>query len=850
MICRMAQARQAFAKYCKHLFQAPQVALEKKTALLLPLVLSILQYAMSTWNNFSQKTCLKVSSQLISLYKALLRTEFSRERILTMSHDEVLARVQLPSLEIMMHVARLRHFGLLMISGPGPLWALLEHEMNWMSLTQQSLNWMYAQIRSTIPFASPADDWASWENVILHQPGKWKGWLKRAQTHAVLQHLNQWSMRFWHCVILEKLQARGLRPDWLDRSKELPPASEHLCGPCRRRFANHAAWAVHSFKDHSRVNFLRYFVQGTVCTACAKEFWSTVRLHRHLKYQTSCAEYYRSHFEPGDPVPGLNSRAQLRTEPPLLAPPIDTAAAQEHPRRPCIENPEDKPHEQLLDDLISLIQEPLDSRDDFSSTGTMWSVISDIKMAMLSYPMPLSQIWCTWVSFAKDWRTVLPDEFSDEHAPIWKHVVEVVGWRFCAQWLVPLSDNGETSAAGTEAAFEWLMNDPPIVFEPWERDPPAAPAERFIVHLFSGRRRTSDLQESLEQVPSPPGVILHVISVDIIFGAKANLLEKKARQKWLGIFAAGLVVAYFAAPPCETWTEARYNPLPGCKIRPLRSAAEPWGLTSLSLRELRQIIVSNMLMILALLCFVIQQCFEAFGMVEHPALPKDPARPSIWATRLWKCLERECTTLLTIRQGLYGAASSKPTNLAFTPARPWIGQVLAEFRTTEVVPRELSIGLAADGSFKTAKLKEYPGALNKGLAAVFARWQHELPVRDSVPLPSDVLELLSQFEVAIDSEMGPDFVPPAARLINTAWVSPRAYALYKLEEKMCRQRNSLSLSVILVQRFWGLLMFDKSQELLYRGVPSGRTLTLLAASYECDTQVPAGTYEVGSGCHR
>ena len=29
----------------------------------------------------------------------------------------------------------------------------------------------------------------------------------------------------------------------------------------------------------------------------------------------------------------------------------------------------------------------------------------------------------------------------------------------------------------------------------------------------------------------------------------------------------------------------------------------------------------------------------------------------------------------------------------------------------------------------------------------------------------------------------------------------------------------------------------------YRGLPSGRTLTLLAAAYECDTEVKAGTYQ-------
>eukprot|EP00438_Fugacium_kawagutii_P007879 Skav213954 [mRNA] locus=scaffold1979:178458:186567:- [translate_table: standard] len=38
-------------------------------------------------------------------------------------------------------------------------------------------------------------------------------------------------------------------------------------------------------------------------------------------------------------------------------------------------------------------------------------------------------------------------------------------------------------------------------------------------------------------------------------------------------------------------------------------------------------------------------------------------------------------------------------------------------------------------------------------------------------------------------------------------------------------------------------ILDTFLRLMYRGIPSGRTLTLLAASYECDTDVPAGTYQ-------
>ncbi len=66
------------------------------------------------------------------------------------------------------------------------------------------------------------------------------------------------------------------------------------------------------------------------------------------------------------------------------------------------------------------------------------------------------------------------------------------------------------------------------------------------------------------------------------------------------------MVAFLAGPPCETWSRARFQALdPESNFgkkgpRPLRSATELWGLPSLQLRQLMQILFGNTLLTFAI----------------------------------------------------------------------------------------------------------------------------------------------------------------------------------------------------------------------------------------------------------
>ena len=228
------------------------------------------------------------------------------------------------------------------------------------------------------------------------------------------------------------------------------------------------------------------------------------------------------------------------------------------------------------------------------------------------------------------------------------------------------------------------------------------------------------------------------------------------------------MLGFFGGPPCETWSEARFTPLEGSKVRPVRAIEDPWGKPACSVREMRQVFVANIFMFFCLICFLLQMRYHYFGMLEHPAPSRRTDRPSIWRTDIWQLIERfDCVRVL-IHQGLFGAPSPKPTCLAFTPARDWIYEVLQAHRSQLEMPTEISIGKDSSGVYKTSRLKEYPGPLNRALGAIFGRWHSEVLLcsDEQKPLPPDIAHLFVQLEVEADAVVGPDYVPPKSRIIS------------------------------------------------------------------------------------
>ena len=105
-----------------------------------------------------------------------------------------------------------------------------------------------------------------------------------------------------------------------------------------------------------------------------------------------------------------------------------------------------------------------------------------------------------------------------------------------------------------------------------------------------------------------------------------DLTCAKQVQFWQVAIRSRRVAAMVGGPPCETFTAARFADLPTepgdmCPARgptPLRSRANLWGLDCLTPQQMRQVLVSNMLMFSTLLLFVECILADCMAIVKHP----------------------------------------------------------------------------------------------------------------------------------------------------------------------------------------------------------------------------------------
>ena len=172
------------------------------------------------------------------------------------------------------------------------------------------------------------------------------------------------------------------------------------------------------------------------------------------------------------------------------------------------------------------------------------------------------------------------------------------------------------------------------------------------------------------------------------------------------------------------------------------------------LREIRDIILGNVLLLFALDVLLLQLLLGRICVIEHPAPGTDRVKQaaSIWHLQVMKQLQRfPGIQEIMVFQGHFGAISPKPTHFAVSNAPE--AQVLIDgCRTTTVLPQALEMGKTKDNTtFNTSQLKEYPEGLSRGLAAIALHWLHQHGTTDVVqshdPLAPEYQELIQPFRV-------------------------------------------------------------------------------------------------------
>ena len=237
------------------------------------------------------------------------------------------------------------------------------------------------------------------------------------------------------------------------------------------------------------------------------------------------------------------------------------------------------------------------------------------------------------------------------------------------------------------------------------------------------------------------------IVIDKDLGDIASL---ETQRFWLDAIRCGYAVAMLSGPPCCTWSVARgKEPAGGCRggrpgPRVIRTAAALWGLPSVSVREMCQLMDGHLLLGFSLHAMLLLYVFGGLGILEHPAEPSDPNAASIWKLPLVRMfLSLSGFELFECAQGLLGADSTKRTGLLALNL-PGLPLALRRNALCAELPKAQSIGLDSLGRYKTAKLKEYPPAFCKALAEAFHQHLPPLQGEDLRSAPTHLVQASQQ----------------------------------------------------------------------------------------------------------
>eukprot|EP00435_Cladocopium_sp_Y103_P044071 s1250_g12.t1 len=687
---RVAIAHSAFTAHRRSIFHNMALPLTKRVELFKTLVLSKLMYGSDSWvlRDIRSKEFLHTS--LIRLYRRLLKAPHDAH----FTDDDVLNALQLPSPTELMRQARLRHLGTLHNCQHVVTWGLLNSDSDWCGLIRDDLNWMWHQLSNSSSLRAPDEHFASWRYLWTYHGKYWKGLIKRAIQHAVLQRYNDGLVRAAHQNILSRLEDQG--------RLQVPQ--------CVTNDAAHGPDAA------------------------------ALQLS-----QTHCS-----------PVAGHGSQTNQHQEQQLngLLPPIVSLG----PRRPP---PRVRDIEDFDVEWYGKCAEVLQSDTPFSDIPTLLQ--SSVSQMALSWTRFVSTVQTFRNHLTADDAEAFGHDFEAIRAML-NRLICVDTWPFLHQRHDDVRKPHETSLDEWEWKCDHSIQN---ARTQWCDSPRGFGVHRYVLHAFSGRRRPGDFQMFLDQITdNHPGTYVHTLSVDIILDSHwGNVADKSVQRFWMHAVQQRWVVGYLAGPPCETWSKAREAALSPHSEAPqnrgprvIRTVPLPWGLHCLTLRELRQIIIGNQLMLFSICILVELSMVDGCGAIEHPAMPDNPESVSVWRTALMNLLrELPGFEILQFAQGLLGAVSAKPT-MVLALNLPHLAKEICRWRVVDDLPKQVSIGRGPDGKFKTTSLKEYPPALCGALASASGHAIRSLPLDASVQASEEFFGrcqamLIQEYGEAI----GPDF---------------------------------------------------------------------------------------------
>ena len=186
---RAALAWKAFNSRKRLVFGSPSVSCKDKVVLFESLVLSVLLYGAGTWDQLSDRETAILANAYHGMCFHMLRPRHSYEEAMHLGGARTIALLELPTMQTLLHVARLRHLLSCVRTAVPAMWAMLHWQGAWLQSARLSLSWLWDHVDGGSLHETWQSAWPHWLEQCVHHPQKWKGLVRKAQSQAVLREV-------------------------------------------------------------------------------------------------------------------------------------------------------------------------------------------------------------------------------------------------------------------------------------------------------------------------------------------------------------------------------------------------------------------------------------------------------------------------------------------------------------------------------------------------------------------------------------------------------------------------------------------------------------------------------------
>ena len=801
VMARLGSARSAYHEVKQQVFLNRFIPVPGRLQLLHSLIFSRLMYGCATWSDMPAGVLKKIESQMMKMFRSIIDNGFWKDETLR-SDSSLRAEFELPTFRLLWAKARLiylQHFAS-MPECTYRIAVLQEYSRGrgWLWEVESDLTWMSQLIE--LPFQWPPALPIDWPAILskLAAAQRWKNSVRKAYWRHLKRESVAWQTEDLQLCIAKELQMQGL---CLQPDETLPPPQDFPCECCDRVFDTQQKLAVHRLKSHQIQSDERAFIQSTVCPGCLVDHWTTRRLQQHLRHRANGCFDKLQGVRPPEPTVHISLPEHLK-------------GVKRLPARRIHHGPL-RPSKELR--LCREVQTALSNCYDLGLANGAWLKPDDHSILHARLCLHFRSCWDR-AEQKSDHSDLMEDCVNvPSHLEASEAIIacSLDAWGTEQLALLPrnspghlalhelLQDLGTTPTRLQEATLRQQLDDLINSVQPTVDDPGVAiPRPRdhrhamingfllaeqreaarlrqsgtftqgprpnpkleyaLVVHLYSGRRRHGDFQHWAEHFAATKSLCICVLSIDTAIDPAMNVHHANLWTTLLDAGRAGHIRGLLLGPPCETWSSARFHKLEhGTGPRPLRDRSRPWGLDLLRFPELEQLGVGSDLFLRGLWLSILVAFAHGAVILEHPAPPFDESYPTIWATWVIQSLRTYCPwfDLLVIQQWKLGSAANKPTGLMYANCR--LPEWVRANELPHLPPPQISlIGKEIDGSFRTARAKEYPSAMNRALAqTIMADLDTAEP---STPAPTwwEFVQTLAASCTSLDSGcMMPDYQP-------------------------------------------------------------------------------------------